>query len=173
MNPILDDSHVDEFFDWLRINLSENEQEIKPIEADAVMLELAWQAAQAQQAYAINHGLPFTQFVLPKAAADGSPTDAPREYTDEIKFMDGDKAVVGEYVLSREDFPTDAEKQLLRFKCSQEFLPKYQGCAVQVIVEGQKFDFGVIDRRGSAKAIIPRTLDLSAGFQVSFGERKG
>ena len=171
MAHIPTDQELDQLRSWLKAKLPAITPK-EPPPPSPELLELAWQAAKAHQAYAINQGLPLTQFILPKAAADGSSANAPREYTQKIEFMEGDKAVVGEYVVSPEDLPMDAENQLLRFKCSQEFLPKCQGRAVQVIVDGQTFDLGVIDRRGSAKAKIPRGLDWDAGFHVNFGEWK-
>lgn len=172
MNQNQTDQEIDAFFDWLIPQLPQNRPLRVPTPTPE-MLDLAWQAAQAHQAYLINNGLAFSQFILPKAAADGAPKDKPREYKGKIEFKNGDNLVVGEYLLIREDLPADPAHQILRFKCSEELLPKYQGCTVTVVVAEQSFNLGKIDRRGSAKIAIPRNLDLDAGYYVGFGKRRG
>ncbi|MGH8558226.1 MAG: hypothetical protein ACRESZ_12350 [Methylococcales bacterium] len=60
MKPILNDDEFDEIFDWLKEYLIEpvdtdNELELPPAKPE--LRELAWQAAQANHQFLLDHGL--------------------------------------------------------------------------------------------------------------------
>ncbi len=167
MNELIEDPDVEEFFDWLNDSFRKP-REIKPLVPDAQMLELAWQAAQAQQAYLINQGLAFSQFILPKAAADGTHKSAPVRFIGSLP-----ESIGGEWSLTREDLPQDPDWQILKFKCREELIETiFRGRSIDVRIGDKEFSLGKIDRRGLAEAEIPRGLDLQQEIEVRFSANK-
>lgn len=149
MNELIEDPDVEEFFDWLNDSFRKN-REIKPLVPDAQMLELAWQAAQAHQAYLINNGLAinhtiYTETAYASAAADSGSENEPIT----LIYMGGKCSVSVEVDLQ------NPKNQTLRFRCKEDLIPEFQGYRVQIQIGETIYDLGEVSKRGMAK------LDIS------------
>ncbi|MDP1614257.1 MAG: hypothetical protein Q8L68_00500 [Methylococcales bacterium] len=162
------DQELDDFHFWLQ-NQAPKVPPAQPLlPPDREWLDLAWRAAHAHQAYLINHGLVFSQRILPLAASDGTLKNAPARFIGKLP-----ESIGGEWSLTREDLPQDPDWQILKFKCREELIETiFRGRSIDVRIGDKKFSLGKVDRRGLAEAEIPRGLDLQQEIEVRFGANK-
>jgi len=57
---------------------------------------------------------------------------------------------------------------MLVFKCSPALLDTLRGKTVEIVVGDSIVSLGKVDRQGLAEGLMPRELDLSAGYAVKF-----
>jgi hypothetical protein len=121
------------------------------------LLDLAWETAQAQHDYLWDNGL-YHETITSLAAADGSHKTAPMTF----------ESLAGDWSLSREEIPDDKEWQILKFKCREELIQKFQGIRIQVLIAEKLYDLGEITRRGVAEVDIPYGLDFQQLKDIYF-----
>lgn len=160
MSNFIDEQDIDDFFAWLKNQLPESEADNSLSPPSPELLELAWQAAQAQQRNDLNADLKTDYFsverLIPLAAADGTLRDAAVRID----------SIGGEWSLTRETLPDDPDWQVLKFKCREELIDEFQDRQVQVAVGEQLFNLGKVNRRGVAESEVPSGMDLSQSIDV-------
>ena len=167
MSYFRDEQDINEFFAWMRTQMPELKSadlELSPPSPE--LLELAWQSAQAQHlrnpAASADTRDCYSEWLMPLAAADGSLRDGAVRID----------SIGGEWSLTRETLPDDPDWQILKFKCREELIHKFQYRQVQVGIGEQMYDLGKVSRRGVAETEVPSGLDLSQSIEVSIVKRE-
>lgn len=147
---------LDAFFSWL-LPLLPKKMLKEPPPPSQRLLDLAWEAAKAHHDYLWDNGL-YHETIIALAAADGSHKNAPMTF----------ESLGGDWSLTREEIPDDKEWQILKFKCREELIQKFQGKRIQVLIAQILYDLGEVDRRGVAEVDIPYGLDFQQLKDVYF-----
>lgn len=155
-NTNQEQQELDDFFNWLLPLIPKKERK-QPPPPSQELLDMACEVAQAHQDYLWEHGL-YHERIIARAAADGSHKTAPIKYD----------SLSGDWSLTREDIVGDTESQILKFKCREELIEKFQGMIIKVLIADSLYDLGAVNRRGIAEADIPYGLDIQQIQDVYF-----
>ncbi len=154
MNQIIDDNDVEEFFDWLRAELSEEPLTLDSFEPDAEMLELAWQVAKANQEYInfISSDSPTFDHISLLAADDG---DCNEEDCGPFPILQGDGS------LTVWHSPDDSEGKIIRLTLSEHRIDEFQGRRFAIVIAGKRYNMSEVSWRGIAQAWVPKNISVT------------
>jgi hypothetical protein len=159
MNNTENQQELYAFFDLLQPLLSkELLKEASP--PSQQLLDLAWQAAKAHHDYLWENGLYHETIIA--LAADSSHKNSLMTF----------ESSSGDWNLTREEIPDDKNWQMLKFKCREELIQKFQGRQIEVLIVETLYDLGKVDRRGVAEVNIPYSLDFQQLKDVYFRKQR-